>query len=191
MPCSGSRKCFNCQQYFIPHPRSKETQRFCADPVCRKASKQFSQRKWLSKPQNKGYFAGPDQVSRVQRWRTQNPGYWKAQPEPSHCQEPLQDLISIQPADSIEKYDIFTMLALQDVLMSQPFVLLGLIAQLTGTTLQDDIAATVQRLQQFGEDLLHTAKPSGVSHATSVRTQPATSTPGTRSVQLDRSPPGA
>jgi hypothetical protein len=44
--------------------------------------------------------------------------------------------------------------ALQDSFFMQPAILVGLIAQLTGLSLQDDIAVTARRLQQLGRDIL-------------------------------------
>jgi hypothetical protein len=44
--------------------------------------------------------------------------------------------------------------ALQDALGLQDPVLIGLIAQLTDSTLQDSIAVTVGRLLQLGQDIL-------------------------------------
>jgi hypothetical protein len=49
--------------------------------------------------------------------------------------------------------------ALQDVFFMQPTVVVGLIAHLTGLTLQDDIAATARRLQQLGRDILCGSTP--------------------------------
>lgn len=190
MPCSGSRKCLNCDQYFIPHPRSKGRQRFCSEADCRQASKQYSQRKWLNKPENRDYFCGPDHVRRVQRWRKKTPGYWISQRSRPDTLPPLQDPLLAQQADIIEEKGLFTVSALQDVLITQPFVLLGLIAQLTGTLLQDDIADTLQRLQQLGEDLLHSPHPGGPPHADVILTQSTTPSAGARPVQLGRSAPG-
>jgi hypothetical protein len=45
--------------------------------------------------------------------------------------------------------------ALQDVLANQPTVLIGLISKLTGSALQDDIALTIGRMQQLGNDILY------------------------------------
>jgi hypothetical protein len=44
--------------------------------------------------------------------------------------------------------------ALQDALGVQDPVLIGLIAQLTDSTLQDSIAGTVRRLLELGQDIL-------------------------------------
>jgi len=47
--------------------------------------------------------------------------------------------------------------ALQDHFFMQPAVVVGLIAHLTGLTLQEDIATTARRLQQLGRDILMSA----------------------------------
>jgi hypothetical protein len=44
--------------------------------------------------------------------------------------------------------------ALQEVLADQPTVLIGLIAHLTDSPLQDDIASTSRRLLKLGQDIL-------------------------------------
>ena len=44
--------------------------------------------------------------------------------------------------------------ALQDLLQQQPIVLIGLLAHLSASTLQDDIALAGQRLLQLGHDVL-------------------------------------
>ena len=73
----ANRKCLHCQAFFTPHPRSAGRQRYCAKPACRKASKAASQRRWLNKPANRGYFKDPTHVDRVRQWRKAHPGYWR------------------------------------------------------------------------------------------------------------------
>ena len=68
-------------------------------------------------------------VERVRAWRQAHPGYWR-------CKR------SATPH------------ALQDAFFMQPTMLVGLIAHLTGLSLQDDIATTARRLQQLGRDIL-------------------------------------
>jgi hypothetical protein len=46
---------------------------------------------------------------------------------------------------------------LQDVLTAQPAVLIGLIAHMAGTPLQDDIVRTTGRLLRLGQDILATS----------------------------------
>jgi hypothetical protein len=43
---------------------------------------------------------------------------------------------------------------LQDLLSAQPAVLIGLIAHMAGTALQDDIVRTTDRLLRLGQDIL-------------------------------------
>jgi len=191
MPCSGTRKCPHCHTFFKPHPRSKGRQKYCSHPDCQKARKQLSHKNWLKKPQNQNYFRGPDNVRRVQQWRAKNPHYWKqAQTDPDNA-PPLQDPLMTQTTDNEQKSTDLKPDPLQDALMAQPFVLIGLIAHLTGSALQDDIVRTSRKLQQLGEDFLN--KPNsnkGDYDVISSLTQPRTTAANSPSVQLDRSPPG-
>ncbi len=68
------RKCLNCGRLFRPDPRNRRHQRYCSAPDCRKASKAVSHARWLSKPQNRDYFCGPEHAVRVRAWRAANPG---------------------------------------------------------------------------------------------------------------------
>jgi len=146
-------KCLHCKQYFLPDPRNVGRQKFCSAPACRKASKAASQKKWLSKPENQNYFRSPDNIRRVQAWRRNNPGYWRRHgKEQDALQEPLIEKVTEKPEDTAHKENI----ALQDILIAQPAVLLGLIAQFSGVALQDDIAVIVQNMQQLGQDILNT-----------------------------------
>ena len=134
------KKCCNCKKLFIPDPRNTKRQKYCSAPQCRKASKAASQRRWLAKPENQGYFSGPKNVKRVQLWREDNPGYWRRQPKTA--KNALQDPLNRQPIENNPDNVDFTNDALQDLLITQPPVLLGLIANFAGTALQDDIVIT-------------------------------------------------
>jgi len=139
------RKCPHCGQLFLPDARNFRWQRYCRKPPCRKASKADSQRRWLQKPENRDYFRDPEHVARVQRWRAAHPGYWRrAKDRPVALQDPLIEQVLVNKQDS----DISGKAALQDLLIVQPSVMIGLIAQLTGSTLQDDIALAARRMQQ-------------------------------------------
>jgi hypothetical protein len=98
-------------------------------------------------------------VKRVQRWRKDNPGYWKRKPKTRF--EPLQDPLNRQHADKTHNNREFGECALQDVLNMQPSVIIGIIAQLTGYALQDDIAMAVRRMQQFGNDIINLTAQGG------------------------------
>jgi len=155
----------NCKRVFHPDHRNVTRQRFCSQPDCRHASKADSQRRWLQKPENQNHFRGPDNVKRVQLWRQDHPGYWRRKaPQVSTEPNALQETFMPQEKETQslrEGVDKPGEDALQDSFFLQPAVFVGLIAQLTGCALQDDIASMVRRLQQLGSDIL-----DGSSHAT-------------------------
>ncbi len=146
MPCSGTRKCPHCHTFFKPHPRSKGRQKYCSHPDCQKIRKRLSHQKWLKKPANQNYFKGPDNIQRVQHWRVNNPGYSTRRYCGTDNAPPLQDPLITQATDNKAKKPVLKPHPLQDALMAQPFVLIGLIAHLTGSTLQDDIVLTSRKL---------------------------------------------
>ncbi|MBV8329533.1 MAG: hypothetical protein JOZ61_03600 [Verrucomicrobia bacterium] len=152
MKCSAHRKCQHCKEFYLPDRRNRHHQRYCSDRVCRKQSKAESQRRWLQRADNQNYFSGSQNSQRVKEWRKRNPGYWRK--KRSASQEPLQDLCTAQvtqdePVKRIEISD-----ALQDVLVMQPAVMVGLISMMTGSALQEDIATTTRALLSKGQDIL-------------------------------------
>lgn len=153
MPGIKRKKCRHCHTLFIPDPRNRNRQHYCHKPVCRKASKAASQKRWLEKPENRDHFRGPVNVQRVQQWREEHPGYWRRKPKTTS--DALQDPLNQQNTEKIENNSNFADSALQDLLTLQPSVLIGIIAQLTGNALQDDIAMAARRMQQFGNDILN------------------------------------
>jgi len=153
MKPTQKRKCTHCHTFFLPDARNIRHQQYCGKPACRQASKTASRRKWLQKPENHDYFRGPENVRRVRQWRATHPGYWRR--KPSTSQTALQDLSNRQLAENNQNTVKSESRALQDLLTAQPFVLLGLIANFTGTALQDDIDSTLRRLQQLGRDIAH------------------------------------
>jgi hypothetical protein len=152
MKCSGRRKCQHCKEFYLPDRRNLHHQRYCSEAACRKQSKAESQRRWAQKPDNQNYFSGPQNSQRVKEWRKGNPGYWRKKSPPP--QEPLQDLCRTQVAQDEEVKTIEISDALQDVLVMQPAVMVGLISMMTGSALQEDIAATTRALLSKGQDIL-------------------------------------
>ena len=71
----------------------------------------------------------------------------------SHWSKPLIDFTN--------KKAIFASPPLQEILSAQPAVLIGLIAHLTGTPLQDELARTTDRLLRLGQDILATSTARG------------------------------
>ncbi|MEJ2101921.1 MAG: hypothetical protein P8X68_18395 [Desulfobacterales bacterium] len=181
---SGRCKCQNCHDFFFPDARNAKRQQYCLKVECRRASKKASQRKWLDKPENQDYFRGPDNVKRVQLWRRAHPGYWRRKPVAK--QIALQDPLICQPIENTADSHRLPVTALQDLLTAQPFVLLGLIANFTGTALQDDIDLTLRRLQQLGRDIAHqyTTCSQGGLYGVKVSDPAPTRTTGAAAVQL-------
>ena len=185
------KKCRNCRLLFVPDYRNREKQDYCEKTPCRKASKAASQKKWLSKPENKDYFRGPDNVERVQEWRKYTPEYWKR----TNSSTALQDHLAVQPVENKGDNSRINAQppkhALQDLLMAQSPVIIGLISNLTGSALQDDIANTLLRMQQFGQEILffHTQNQGGGYDCK--RSNFKTKNPeDTKQLQLGRSPAG-
>jgi hypothetical protein len=178
-------KCCNCGDLFVPDARNKGRQKYCFKPACRKASKAASQRQWLNKPENQDYFRCPDNVRRVQQWRKDNPGYRRRQRR--NRTVALQDSLSAQV---IENKTNNHQNALQDVLIMQPAVLIGLIANFTGIALQDDMAETLFRLRQLGRDILNRSPDKGGKYDCQNPDFTKTDAQSAQKLQLDRSPPG-
>lgn len=147
----GQRKCCHCHQHFSPDARQRERQRYCVAPECRRASKVASQRRWLQRPENRAYFRGCENVQRVQAWRAANPGYGKRR---RGKQDALQDLMKTQTPRPQAPAAQGVEVPLQETWQEQPPLLVGLIAQLTGSALQEDMALVMRRLIARGQALL-------------------------------------
>lgn len=147
------RKCHHCGEGFVPSPQNVRTQCYCRAPECKKASRSAANKRWAGK--NPDYHSGEAAIVRVQEWRAANPGYWRRKTEslePSTLQDDcITEVIDNEPESATLKY-----FALQDDSNSQAFVLLGLIATLTGGTLQDDIARSCRALHKQGRQVLDT-----------------------------------
>ncbi|MBT3179150.1 MAG: hypothetical protein HN978_21800 [Desulfobacula sp.] len=185
------KKCRHCRWLFEPDHRNWKKQNYCRKTPCKKASKKASQKKWLSKPENEDYFRSSDNVERVQKWREDTPEYWKR----SKRSITLQELLTLQDTENKENIDQNDAQpqkhALQDFLMAQSPVIIGLIYNLTGSALQEDIANTLLRMQQFGQEILfpETQNKGGV-HDCKKSNFKTKSPEDTQQLQLDRSPAG-
>jgi hypothetical protein len=179
-------KCQHCNRLFVPDPRNAGRQLYCELAECRKASKAASQQRWLQKEENMNYFRGPINCRRVRAWRQAHPGYWRrAKADPVALQDPLIE----QAVDIKRNTPKLEKDPLQDLLIMHPNVIIGLIANLTGSALQDDIAFSVRRLQQLGRDILNPHKGADDDCQASTYCPPGTQS--APAVQLGRSAPGA
>ncbi len=198
-------KCLNCNEIRPCEPRSRGRQCYCPAPACRRASKAASQRRWLSRPENKSYFRGAENCERVRQWRKDHPGYWrKKSPRPEVPPGTLQEISpEISPTPSIpqpvenekvpaQQAPPGPRSALQEICFSQPALLVGLVSLLTGAALQEDIARTVRSLLDRGEDILRTepGRPPHSHHENQTHSVSREAEARASPVQLDRSAPG-
>jgi hypothetical protein len=156
MANKSKTKCLSCGEIFTVDVRNRGRQKYCSKPACRAAAKAARQRRWREQPQNQDYFRGPVHVERVRVWRVAHPGYWRAHRrlEPVALQDALVAKTQAKSMDCLVLSRVEQVPALQDALGLQDPVLIGLISQLTDSTLQDSIAETVRRLLELGQDIL-------------------------------------
>ena len=147
------RKCRCCSTFFTPDPRTGDRQRYCFQTACRQASKQASQQRWVSQHGNGDHFRGPDEVRRVQRWRQSHPGYWKKKAPASQGTQPVEGK-RVNPDQSSRNVPRALPGTLQDDCLAQNPAFIGLISMVTGSTLQEDIAATTRQLLLRGRNIL-------------------------------------
>ena len=147
---SRRRPCLHCKELYKPDARNRTRQRYCSQPECRRASKRASQARWLSKPDNGGYFRGAANTERNRRWREVNPGYWKRSQDPGT----QQDAFSAQHTDDQEVMGSQVERTQQDPSLMQLAVFVGLIAKLTDSTQQETIDRSVRRLHALGNEVL-------------------------------------
>ena len=148
------RKCKCCLKLFRPDPRNRRHQRYCS---CRRLSSGQQSRQ-------------PSTLARHGREPRLLPRPGERRPGPGVAVAPsrllaqgrrvgtaLQDLSMAQPVDSPGRNSDSARSPLQEVLTAQPAVLIGLIAHIVGTPLQDDIVRTTDRLLRLGQDILATS----------------------------------
>ena len=185
-------RCRHCGTFFYPNPRNIKNQRYCSESDCRKASKITSQRRWARK--NRTYFRDKANVARVQAWREEHPGYSKSRlkilekastgPLQDSSISPLQDLIIDKTVKNQSVNEHFTSQTLRDLISSQPLVLIGLIAKLTGFTLQDSIDSYTRNLIILANDILSLSvtKQTGGQYDAKTSALPGKSPPGTGTI---------
>lgn len=152
MSSTASRKCLCRNDMFHPDARNRRHQQYCAKDACRKASKTARQARWLAKPENRDYFRGSANCQRVRQWRLANPDYSRRKTTPR--QVASQDVSSPQPVENKSPVPSCTPFPLQDDLVLQPALIVGLIAVLTGHVLQDDLVPSIRLFISCGLDIL-------------------------------------
>jgi len=182
------RKCHHCQQLYQADPRSRWHQRYCSEPACRQASKAVSQDLWRTSPKGRDYFRGVANVLRVQLWRQAHPGYWKTRrPKAGALQDHCATQVLVPPEDK----STLNPRALQDLLVTQGLTLTGLVAQLTGSALQENIALTTQRLILLGQQIRGPSHGRQTHGGIQTGVVPGAVTAGPGAIQLARPPSGS
>lgn len=151
MHTCGHRKCRHCREFFIPDPRNRRHQDYCGQPACRGASKAASQRKWESKPENRDYNRSAEKATKVRDWQAGHPGYWKGRRSKKAV---LPDVLIAEGKAGQEVIKQDGAGVLPDVWRGQSPVVIGLIAQMTGSVLPEDIAVVTGRLIARGQALM-------------------------------------
>jgi ribosomal protein S27AE len=147
------RKCRHCGRLFAPDHRNQGRQYYCSAPECRRASKFASQHKWLRKTENLAHFRGETEVRRVQEWRQEHPGYWKKKAPASNGTRPV-DPQAVKPGQESCNACGGCGGTLQDVCLAKNPLFVGLLSAITGSTLQDDMAKTIENLVIRGRKIL-------------------------------------
>ena len=154
------RACHHCGGGFVPKPHNHSKQHYCGATECQAVSKQVSQQRWREK--NSDYHCGPVAVKRVQEWRAQNPGYWRPKKAPLE-KIPLQNNCISQDVDEQSDNAILEENPLRDNCITQMPLLLGLIATLSGFTLQEDIDRFGRELHNKGRQILGTRSGDAIN----------------------------
>jgi hypothetical protein len=177
------RKCHGCNDFFIPDFRNQDRQCYCSKPECRQASKRASQERWLRQPANRDYFRGSENVQRVRDWRQAHPGYWKKKTSPSgKAQIPgSQQVNPKQVSCNVPPSPLGT---LQDFCLAKDPGFIGLVAMITGSTLQEDIAATTRRVVEQGRNILGLNLPGKMPSTYDLQTSAPRGSPAANPAQL-------
>jgi hypothetical protein len=162
MPPNPSLKCLHCNRLFVPDYRHRRDQRYCAKPACKRARHSASLVQWRNKAENKDYWSGSWNVDRVREWRAANPEYWKRTGRKS--ERPLQNAmkpteVTAPPMNKQESSGACVTRRVPALLQAQSPVVLGLIAQITGSALQDAILEVTTRLFENGQAVLGISTP--------------------------------
>ena len=159
---NNQRKCRCCNVFFTPDCHNPNRQFYCSAPDCRRASKAASQRRWLQKPANRNYFRDAENVQRVQQWRKDNPGYWKRAKSRSKQAQQTQDQ-PLNPETTSCNAPEPDPRALQDFVLIDHPAFVGLLSMVTGSTLQEDIAAIGRNVLLQGRNILGLQNPEPFS----------------------------
>ena len=157
MKADAQLNCFHCNRLFVPDCRHRRDQRCCSRPACKRARQAASLQRWRAKPENRDFWRGAWNVERVREWRAAHPGYWKRASERDKA--PLQNAMKLpgiaDPAWDKASFDgECATKRIPGLLREQSPVVVGLIAQMTGCTLQNAILEVTEKLFEKGRAVI-------------------------------------
>jgi hypothetical protein len=135
------RRCPHCRTWFIPSRYNKHSQKYCnGSAECRRESHRVSSRKNYGKVRGDEPFRR-SAVFRVQKWRRENPGYWKREKKSS---EKINALHDFAQGENFPGYN-----ALRDIVIFQQACVQGLVSFVTGA-LHDNIGTKMNAFYDKG-----------------------------------------
>ena len=146
------RKCECCRELYMPDMRHFRDQNYCNKPDCRHASKLASHRRWYRSDKAADHRDPEENKRRVREWREAHPKYWHRTRR--GVADALQETTTSEATEREKVTASLDADALQDMNFLQPAMVVGLIASLTGSALQDSIAETSRRFVLLGQDIL-------------------------------------
>jgi hypothetical protein len=146
------RKCRCCRELYLPDVRHFHDQNYCPKPACRHASKLASHRRWYRSEKGAVHRDPQENIRRMREWRAAHPDY--ARVTGGRRRRALQGTTTLEDSESQRVTTSLDEMALQDMSLSQPALVVGLMAQLTGSALQETIEETSRRLVLLGQDIL-------------------------------------
>ena len=154
-----TRKCVWCGDLFEPDPRNAKRQKYCAKSACRAPARPRDSGAGSTKPENQDYFRGPEHVAAGARVAGSPSGLlargMRAYPGMRYKTPWRASALNLRAISPLPPPCVTRRAALQGP------VLIGLIAHLSDSTLQDDIAAAPRRrLLQLGQDILSAGRNS-------------------------------
>ena len=137
----------------------------------------------MSKNGNGDYFRGPEAGRRVQAWRERHPGYWQPPTPSSGMGQPVNNQAANRGQSSCNVPRGLPRTLQEDCLTQDP-AFVGLISMVTGSTLQEDIAATARQLLLRGRNILGFVSPQTNQTNYDQQTSAAATTAASHSSEL-------
>lgn len=151
------RRCASCKELFFPDARTRHRQTFCGKIECQETRMAENRRSWLAKPENAHYGRdNPKAKQKTKEWRKQHPGYWKRSKRTVSGTLPEQRMAGKYGGSGPNGGP------LPEERWSDHPVIMGIIAEITGSTLPEQIAATYRDLVAKGREILRTQKAADV-----------------------------